>query len=125
MRGLVVGVVVGVAAVTGLLTGCGGGDAPSEPVSPPPTTSLGPTESTTPRPVEVTARGTVERGVEPNCLVLAADDREYLLLEAGPEVRPGVEVTVRGTTRPDLPTTCMQGTPLVVDRVESVEGGPS
>ncbi|KHF45625.1 hypothetical protein MINT15_08420 [Saccharomonospora viridis] len=67
--------------------------------------------------------GTVERGVEPNCLVLVTDEQEYLLVNAGPEVRPGARVVVRGTPEPDLVTTCMQGVPLVVDDVDLAEGG--
>ncbi len=121
MRGIVV-VVLALTAVG--LAGCsdpGGPEAPS-PGRPPATTpqqpAPGPTEG-----AEVTLRGTVTRGVEPNCLVLATGGREYLLLEAGPDVRPGVEIAVRGTVRPGMATTCMQGTPLVVDDADLVEGG--
>lgn len=109
--------VVGLAACSD----SGGPDAPP-PGRPSATTPERPETRPTPG-AEVTLRGTVTRGVEPNCLVLAAEGREYLLLETGPEVRPGLEVTVRGTVRPDVATTCMQGTPFVVDDVELVGGG--
>ncbi|EHK84870.1 hypothetical protein ACWGRK_12120 [Saccharomonospora azurea] len=128
-RTVVVVLALVTAVLTGLLTGCGGGGGPEEPSPsrPPATTPQQPEPSKPgpPGPSEVTVRGTVQRGVEPNCLVLTVEGRQYLLLEAGGQVRPGVEATVHGTTRPNLATTCMQGTPLVVDRVEDVEGGPS
>ena len=116
---LAVPVLAGLAACSGR-PGPGGNDSnpPSSPPTPPPQSA-----SRQPSPQPVTVRGTVARGVEPNCLVLATGEREYLLLRPGPEARPGAEVVVRGTVRPGLPTTCMQGTPLVVDAVDPVGGG--
>lgn len=63
----------------------------------------------------VTVTGTVESGVEANCLML----RGYQLI-GGPRVmlRQGATVTVTGQVQPDLVTTCQQGTPLMVESVE-------
>ncbi|MBB5159786.1 hypothetical protein [Saccharopolyspora phatthalungensis] len=59
-------------------------------------------------------RGVVRRGVEPGCLVLGTAERQYLLVNPSPALRPGVTAVVRGRLEPALVTTCMQGTPLVV-----------
>jgi hypothetical protein len=65
----------------------------------------------------VTVTGTVEAGVEANCLLL----KGYLLVGgANGAVRAGAKVTVTGRPRPELLTTCQQGTPL---QVESVRPG--
>lgn len=116
------------------LTCCTYQYGPDEPTtSPPPATTPGqsgpersrPPESpssTNPKEGQVRVHGRVERGVEPNCLVLVTGGREYLLLNAGPEARPGARIVVRGTPEPELVTTCMQGIPLVVDDVDLVEG---
>ncbi|MDG4784558.1 hypothetical protein O7626_01175 [Micromonospora sp. WMMD1102] len=58
-----------------------------------------------------TVSGTVQAGVEPNCLLL-----EGYLLVGGPRdvLAPGARVTVTGEIRADLMTTCQQGTPLQV-----------
>jgi hypothetical protein len=118
------------------LSGCADEYGPDEPstTSPPPATTPGqsgpersrppePPSSTNPKEGQVLVHGTVERGVEPNCLVLVTDEQEYLLVNAGPEIRPGARIVVRGTPEPDLVTTCMQGVPLVVDDVDLAEGG--
>lgn len=65
---------------------------------------------------EVTLTGTVQKGVEPNCLVLQAEEgRQFLLLGGDPQVlRSGEEVVVDGTSVPGRPTTCMQGVPFLV-----------
>ncbi|WP_421671775.1 hypothetical protein [Saccharopolyspora spinosa] len=68
---------------------------------------------------EVTVRGEVRNGVEHSCLVLSADDREYLLVHPPPELRPGVTAVVRGRIEPGMVTTCMQGTPLVVSEAHT------
>ncbi|MEY7973062.1 hypothetical protein AB8O38_13795 [Saccharomonospora xinjiangensis] len=124
--GMAGGIVVAVFTSSAvLLAACSGSDDQGEPppASPPPATTPGQPDPTPTEGAEVTLRGTVSRGVEPNCLVLTAGGREYLLLEGGPEVRPGAEVVVHGTLRPGMATTCMQGTPLVVDDADLVEGG--
>ncbi|OQO89874.1 hypothetical protein B1813_18690 [Saccharomonospora piscinae] len=104
------------------VTSCADDPGPGEQESPPspPARTTTPPDSRVPEPV--TVRGTVVEGVEPNCLVLETGEREYLLLEAGAEVRPGAELVVRGTPRPGLATTCMQGTPLVVEDTGPVTG---
>ncbi|MFY1689932.1 hypothetical protein [Plantactinospora sp. WMMB782] len=58
-----------------------------------------------------TVSGTVQAGVEPNCLLL-----EGYLLVGGPRdvLVPGARVTVTGEVRAGLMTTCQQGTPLQV-----------
>lgn len=62
----------------------------------------------------ITVTGTVEAGVESNCLLLGG----YLLLGGDRAlVKPGARITVTGRSEPDTLTTCQQGTPL---RVESV-----
>ncbi|WP_019819132.1 hypothetical protein [Saccharomonospora saliphila] len=121
-----------VAAVAVVLSGCADGPTPPAGPSPTGTSPTGPsappstpTTDTSAEGTAVTVRGTVARGVEAGCLVLATGQREYLLLRAGPELRPGAEVVVRGRTRPAMPTTCMQGVPLVVEEVEPVRAGPS
>ncbi|WP_040922057.1 hypothetical protein [Saccharomonospora xinjiangensis] len=107
-----------------VLAACSGSDDQGEPPpASPPATTPGQPDPTPTEGTEVTLRGTISRGVEPNCLVLTTGGREYLLLEGGPEVRPGAEVVVHGTLRPGMATTCMQGTPLVVDDADLVEGG--
>jgi hypothetical protein len=71
----------------------------------------------TPAAATVTVSGTVEAGVEPNCLLL----KGYLLFGGQDEgVRAGAKVTVTGRTMPGVATTCQQGTPL---RVETVRPG--
>jgi hypothetical protein len=59
--------------------------------------------------------GTVRAGVEPNCLLLD----EYLLV-GGPRdvLKPGARVVVTGRVAPDVMSTCMQGTPFLVDRAQ-------
>ncbi|WP_007026037.1 hypothetical protein [Saccharomonospora iraqiensis] len=124
VRGAVLAVVL--AAVGVPMSACNGGpdgaNGPDGRTGVPPTDTVPPTGRTTGAP-EVTVRGTVARGVEPNCLVLFTDRKEYLLLRAGPGLRPGTEVVVWGTPRPGMPTTCMQGTPLVVREVDRVGAG--
>lgn len=102
-----------VIAVLAVLSACGGASAPPG-GSPQPTTSppTSPSEGE-----EVLVRGTVQRGVEPGCLLLVTPGREYLLLDA-PELEVGKQYLVRGKTRPRAATTCMQGTPLAVQRAD-------
>lgn len=66
-----------------------------------------------PRPM--TLSGTVQAGVEHNCFLLDG----YLLLGGSPDlVRAGARVTVTGHVQADLMTTCQQGIPFKVQRVE-------
>lgn len=117
------------------LAACGeaGDEAPSTPSSPttqspsaspsPPPLDPVPTMPAKPSPGPVkptdpggmnTLSGTVVAGVEPNCLLL---DR-YLLVGGDRSVlKAGAKVTVTGRARPDLLTTCQQGTPFQVETV--------
>lgn len=65
----------------------------------------------------ITVTGTVRRGVESGCLVLATGSKLYGLFGGDPaELRPGAHVTVHGRPDPGGVTTCMQGVPLHVIR---------
>jgi hypothetical protein len=60
----------------------------------------------------------VVTGVEAGCLLLRTGTGDYLLLgEAADDLGAGQTVTVRGQIRPDLMTTCQQGTPFEVSEV--------
>ena len=123
-----------VAAVL-LLSGCGdptpadpgsgpGGGAPSTvaPTSPPtsrpipppvdPTKPGVPTASGRP----ITVDGVVEAGVEPGCKVLTAAGTQYQVL--GENIPVGVPVRVTGVLQPGVLTTCQQGTPIRVTKVQ-------
>jgi hypothetical protein len=66
-----------------------------------------------------TISGTIDAGVEPNCIVL---DKHLLVLKDAEQkaiARPGASVTVTGTPKPDMMTTCMQGTPFVVTSIQA------
>ncbi|GGO02977.1 hypothetical protein [Micromonospora parathelypteridis] len=89
--------------------------APPSTVDPAPTTPpTGPKPggpSTPPGVGATTLSGTVQGGVEPNCVLLDG----YLLL-GGPRdvLKPGTRVEVTGRVEPGMMTTCQQGTPFVV-----------
>ncbi|WP_432979075.1 hypothetical protein [Dactylosporangium sp. CA-233914] len=66
-----------------------------------------------------TLRGTIKDGVEPGCVLLATGTKTYLLVGGDrAAMKSGAELTVYGTPEPDLMTTCQQGTPFRVTRVE-------
>jgi hypothetical protein len=69
---------------------------------------------------EVTVTGTVREGVEPGCLLLDAEGGTRYLLVGGEraELAPGSRVAVTGRVDRDLLSTCQQGEPLVVARIE-------
>jgi hypothetical protein len=69
---------------------------------------------------ELTVTGRVREGVEPNCLLLDADQGARYLLVGGErgELRAGARVRVTGRVDPNLLSTCQQGEPLVVASVE-------
>ncbi|WP_327032869.1 hypothetical protein [Micromonospora ureilytica] len=69
--------------------------------------------STPPGVGATTLSGTLQGGVEPNCVLLDG----YLLL-GGPRelLRPGARVEVTGRVEAGMMTTCQQGTPFVVER---------
>ena len=76
-----------------------------------PSRSGGPVQRST-SPITVT--GTVEAGVESNCLLLGG----YLLLGGDRAmIQAGARVSVTGRPEPDTLTTCQQGMPLRVDSV--------
>ena len=123
-----------VAAVL-LLSGCGdptpadpgtgpGGGAPSTAVPTSPATSrpvpspVDPTKPGVPtasgRPI--TVDGVVEAGVEPGCKVLTAAGTQYQVL--GDNIPVGVPVRVTGVLQPGVLTTCQQGTPIQVTKVQ-------
>ena len=123
-----------VAAVL-LLSGCGdptpadpgtgpGGGAPSTAVPTSPATSrpvpspVDPTKPGVPtasgRPI--TVDGVVEAGVEPGCKVLTAAGTQYQVL--GDNIPVGVPVRVTGVLQPGVLTTCQQGTPIRVTKVQ-------
>ncbi|SCL19164.1 hypothetical protein GA0070624_1695 [Micromonospora rhizosphaerae] len=87
---------------------------PVNPVDPmptaPPKGTAGPIKP--PPAGATTLTGTIQAGVEPNCLLLDGN-----LLLGGPRdvLRPGARVIVTGRSQPDLMTTCQQGTPFVVE----------
>ncbi|MGR6317245.1 hypothetical protein Q2K19_06750 [Micromonospora soli] len=83
---------------------------PQNPVDPTPAKPGGPSKP--PGPGAATLTGTVQAGVEPNCLLLDGN-----LLVGGPRdvLTPGARVTVTGHPQPDMMTTCQQGTPFVVE----------
>jgi hypothetical protein len=62
-----------------------------------------------------TITGVVEAGVELGCWSLVTDTSRYTLLGGDRTLfTPGARLQVRGTTRSDLATTCMQDTPFLV-----------
>jgi hypothetical protein len=93
-------------------TGPTGPVIPSTPIAPGPTKPGGPVGSGRP----VTVDGVAEAGVEPGCRVLTAGGATYLLL--GPDVPLGVPVRVTGILQPGVLTTCQQGTPIRVTKVQ-------
>jgi hypothetical protein len=108
-----------------LLVACagpdGGGGAAQGPTTVPTTTPDEP-PATGPAPPSgtVTLVGTVAAGVEPNCLLLDAENGGRYLLIGGEraKLRPGRRVAVTGRVDRDLLSTCQQGEPLVVASFE-------
>jgi hypothetical protein len=118
-----------VAAVL-LLSGCGD-PTPTEPgTGPGGTPSAVPTSPATPRPIPpvdptkpgdptgrpITVDGVVEAGVEPGCKVLTAAGTQYEVL--GENIPLGVPVRLTGVLQPGVLTTCQQGTPMRVTKVQ-------
>lgn len=64
--------------------------------------------------------GVVEAGVEHGCTMLRTDTVLYQLVgSADPLIRPGARLSVRGSPKPDLVTTCQQGVPFQVVEVHA------
>ncbi|MEV4621444.1 hypothetical protein AB0J74_22385 [Asanoa sp. NPDC049573] len=62
-----------------------------------------------------TITGTIAAGVEPNCLLIGG----FLLIGGDRALlEPGARVTVTGRVDHTVVSTCQQGTPFVVTRVE-------
>jgi hypothetical protein len=126
-----------------LLAGCAqegggtsaGGQPPTEP-TPSPLRSPGPTEPTLvptpttkpqpqqgqPVPPQTTLVGTVKAGVEPGCMLLAADSGGDWLLLGGDRtlLKAGARIEVRGYQPRDILTTCQQGRPFQVVSAKTV-----
>ncbi|HWD42464.1 MAG TPA: hypothetical protein VHM23_01865 [Actinomycetota bacterium] len=84
-----------------------------------PTSPTGPAPTTGPPSAagEVTVTGTVSEGVEPGCLLLGG----YLLVGGDrSKLQAGARVAVTGRVDRGLLSTCQQGEPLVVTRIEPV-----
>ena len=110
----------------GALGGCGSKDS-AEPVTAPPPSivpttgapSGGSSLRADPSGSGVAIHGTVREGVEPGCVLLATDSKTYLLIGGDKSaLQAGKQVTVYGVEQPDLMTTCQQGTPFKVNKVE-------
>jgi hypothetical protein len=68
-----------------------------------------------PRDGEQTISGEVTAGVEPGCVLLATDAGDYLLFgDPVEQLQMGGTTTLRGRVRPDMASTCQQGTPFEV-----------
>jgi hypothetical protein len=109
-------------ALLGLAAGCataGSGTGGGGPVTPPAASS---TAAPSPTGASITVDGTVERGVEPGCLVLKAGTKRYLLLRTdgglnAQNVPVAVPVRVHGRLVTGVASYCQQGTPLRVEAV--------
>src|SRR5690242_14808132 len=133
-RGNVAGVMrVRLAALlllVGALAGCASGGADKTPGSSPsaaesrpvfavasPSPSLVPSPSTG---GEMTITGTLQEGVEGNCVLLKTPDRLYQLIGGDRSKLQGstsAKVTVTGRIATGMMTTCQQGTPFQVIEV--------
>jgi hypothetical protein len=101
----------------------GGGQGAATSVPPTtPTTAPGKRTEPTRTGGPVTVTGTVTEGVEPGCLLLAAEDGGQFLLVGGEraELRPGRRLAVTGRVDRGLLSTCQQGEPLVVASIEAI-----
>ncbi|WP_229399761.1 hypothetical protein [Micromonospora okii] len=90
---------------------------PADPTAVAPSSTFPPKDrpgrpSRPPGPGATTLTGTVEAGVEPGCRLLDG----YQLIGGPTDVlTAGAKVTVTGQAKPDMMTTCQQGTPFVVE----------
>jgi Protein of unknown function (DUF5818) len=115
------GVLAGLLLAGLLLVACGGADRDGGATTVPTTVPDDPPVAGPPPPTgEVTLVGTVMAGVEPNCLLLDAENGGRYLLIGGrrAELRPGRRVAVTGRVDRNLVSTCQQGEPLVVASIE-------
>jgi hypothetical protein len=113
--------------LVGALAGCaGGGTQPSSSTAPSAAASGPPlvVPSESPRLVlpstsgsEITITGTLQEGVEGNCVLLKTPERLYQLIggdRSKLQVSPSAKVTVTGRIAVGMMTTCQQGTPFQV-----------
>jgi hypothetical protein len=123
-------VLLGAVLAGGLIAGCAGGRSTGGPAAPGGSVSTSPSDgsssggSATPSPslsatgpplAEMTLTGTVEEGVEPNCVILHTEGKTYLLLGGDRAVvKFGAKVKVRGRPQPNMVSHCMQGEPFQV-----------
>jgi hypothetical protein len=111
------------------LAGCANGAASSSSSPAPVTPSAAVTSAAVPteepsisKPADTgskTLTGTISAGVEANCLLL--DDHLLIFddaaLKAAAQV--GATVTVTGSAKPGMMTTCQQGTPFIVTAIRA------
>jgi hypothetical protein len=135
-RPLLLGALAGLA----LLTACGSADAPGAgtggSTTPPRATTTSPSTSPSTSPLEdlplpsgstagrgvlLTVQGTVTEGVEAGCLLFTTEppaaDGPWVLVGNTEDLEPGMTVTLRGSRRDDVMTTCQQGLPFQVEAV--------
>jgi hypothetical protein len=101
--------------------GAASGEAATSTTAAAPTTG-GSTPSPTPEPrdlIKVVATGTVQRGVEPGCLILDTGKERFLLLSKDTsKLTAGSKVEVTGVRSSGQISYCQQGTPLEVQSVK-------
>src|ERR671930_277144 len=97
-----------------------GGAAPSTTAAP----TTGGSTSPSPEPrdqIKVVATGTVQRGVEPGCLILDTGKERFVLLSKDKsKLTAGSKVEVTGVRSAGQISYCQQGTPLEVQSVKPV-----
>lgn len=113
--------VLGAALAAAVLGGCASPDS-SEPVTAPPPSIVAPASAAPSSPSSagglLALHGTIQEGVEANCVLLVTDSKTYLLIGGDRSaLNSGAKLTVYGTPEPGLMTTCQQGTPFVVESV--------
>jgi hypothetical protein len=120
LRGLAGLLLAGLLLVACAQSGGDGGAAQGATTVPTTTPDDPPATGPAPPSGKVTLVGTVTAGVEPNCLLLDAENGGRYLLIGGEraELRPGRRVAVTGRVDRDLLSTCQQGEPLVVASIE-------
>jgi len=111
------------------LAGCANGAASSSsspaPVTPSaavPSAAVPTEEPSISKPADTgskTLTGTISAGVEANCLLL--DDHLLIFDDAALKAtaKVGATVTVTGSAKPGMMTTCQQGTPFVVTAIRA------
>ena len=100
--------------------GAASGGAATSTIAPP--TTGGSTTSPSPEPrdqIKVVATGTVQRGVEPGCLILDTGKERFVLLSKDKsKLTAGSKVEVTGVRSAGQISYCQQGNPLEVQSVK-------